>query len=77
MMAYERHRLHGQVQQARAAEAGEASAAARAQADVAEARRSLAEARGALAGAEGLEGELAAAQERARELQQQHEVHLN
>lgn len=63
-----------QVQQARSAEAAESAAAARAQAEAAEARRSLALARGELAGAQGLEAELAAAQERARELQQQHEV---
>lgn len=63
-----------QVQRARLAEATESAAAARAQAEAAEARRSLAVAQGALAGAEGLEAELAAAQERARELQQQHEV---
>ena len=63
-----------QVQRARAAEAAKSAAAAQAQAEAAEARRSLAVAQGALAGAEGLEAELAAARERARQLQQQHEA---
>jgi len=66
---------HGlQIQHARGAEAAEASAASGARAEAAESRRLLAEARGALAVAEGLEGEVDAAKERARELQQQHEV---
>jgi hypothetical protein len=65
---------HVQVQRAHAAEAAESAAAAGAQAEAAEARRSLAVAQGALAGAEGLEAELAAVRERAREQQQQREV---
>lgn len=63
------------MREARQGEEAEAAAATAARAEAADARRALATAQGALSVADGLEAQLAAAQERTLTHQQQYEVH--